>query len=505
MLDWLAQRAQISSDKVALIAQGQEWTYGQLNQRVSDLAARLAATGVQPGQRVAALMPNRAETVALIHAIARVGAVLVPLNIRLTEAELRWQADRSGCVFVIASRETEAQAAPLAGKRRRVLSVDPPGVSQVGSLMAYDGSAAPQWEGRPLDWSATQGIIFTSGTTGQPKGALLTFANHLWSAMASAYRLGVLPGDRWLLCMPLYHVGGQAIILRSCLYGTTVVLQDGFDVSAVSHSLAAEGITLVSLVPTMLHRLLEHQGERPLPARLRCILLGGAAPPTALLDRCRALRLPVSVTYGLTEAASQVATASPDDLYQKPGSVGKPLLFTEVRIVGDDGREVPRGEVGEIAVSGPTVMSGYEADPQATAEVLRDGWLHTGDLGFLDEDSDLWVVQRRTDLIVSGGENVYPAEVEAVLLSHPSVQEACVVGIPDGEWGQRVAALVVLRQPGLTADELMTFCREKLAGYKLPRVFRFADSLPQTASGKVSRQLAQELIAGREPAGVKQL
>jgi O-succinylbenzoic acid--CoA ligase len=327
---------------------------------------------------------------------------------------------------------------------------------------------------------------------------MLTYGNHLWSAVGSAFRLGTDPQDRWLLCMPLYHVGGMAIVLRCCLYGTTVILQERFDPVAVNQALDTQGVTLVSLVPTMLHRLLEARGERPLPATLRCILVGGAAAPPSLLEKCLALGWPLATTYGLTEAASQVATATPAQVRRKPGTAGKPLMFTQVRIVGEDGEELPPGEIGEIVVSGPTVMRGYYSAQRSAGGAQRAAVsdqrsvighpLHTGDLGYLDEEGDLWVVQRRADLIVTGGENVYPAEVEGVLLAHPGVEEACVVGIADPEWGQRVAAAVVVR-PGarLTEEELIAFCRQRLAGYKQPRLLRFVKGLPRTASGKVDR------------------
>src|SRR5690606_19213253 len=203
-------------------------------------------------------------------------------------------------------------------------------------------------------------------------------------------------------------------------------------------------------------------------------------------------------TYGLTEAASQVATMLPAGVRTKPGSVGRPLLFTQVRIVDEVGQAVPAGTPGQILVSGPTVMAGYDGDEAATQQVLRNGELHTGDLGYLDEEGDLWILQRRSDLIVRGGENVYPAEVEAVLRRHPAVAEACVVGIPDAEWGQRVAAMVVLENGReVTAGELEAHCRQHLAGYKLPRVWRFVATLPQTASGKISRRAVQEEMGRR--------
>ena len=523
-LDWLAQRAVSSPDEIALIDGERQWRYAELNEWVADMAGRLRAAGVSPGDHVAVLMPNRPEYVCAIHALIRLGAVLVPLNVRLTPGELRWQMDRADCAYLLCSRETGAVGLEIGdwrleigdwrlematevsaiGRRQsaigagvqRILSVDRTEEPGIRALDDFATRAVGLREGRQLDLDAVQCIVFTSGTTGRPKGAMLTYGNHLASATASAFRLGTLPGDRWLACLPLYHVGGLAIVLRCCLYGTTVVLHGGFDPAAVSSALDTQAVTLVSLVPTMLRRLLEARGERRFPENLRCVLLGGAAAPATLVERSLALGVPVATTYGLTEAASQVATATPDEVRGKAGSpamgvghfVGKPLMFTQVRIAGANGHAQPPGEIGNIEVRGPTVMAGYYHWPEATREALRNGWLHTGDIGYLDEDGDLWVVQRRSDLIVTGGENVYPVEVENVLLEHPRVEAACVIGVEDEEWGQRVVAAVVAAEgSSLTEAELAAFCRGRLAGYKRPRVYRFLTSLPQTASGKIQR------------------
>lgn len=496
-LDWLAHRTRISPRRIALIQEEQHWTYGELNRLVAGMTGQLAAAGVEAGYHIALLLPNRVEYVCLIHALARLGAVLVPLNIRLTDAELRWQVDQAGCSYVICSRETDLQAAALARAGRRILSVDSPQASPVEALADFSASDLDQWQERLLNLAAVQGIIYTSGTTGRPKGAMLTYGNHLWSATASAFRLGTDPADRWLVCMPLYHVGGMAIVWRSCLYGTAVVLQTGFNPSAVSRALDTQEITLISLVPTMLHRLLEAHQESLTVASLRCILLGGAAAPMSLLETCQALNLPVTTTYGLTEAASQVATLLPPEVFRKPGSVGKPLMFSEVRIIGENGQQLPPEQIGEIVVRGPTVMQqGYHDQPAATQKILRNGQLHTGDMGYLDKEGDLWVVQRRADLIVTGGENVYPLEVEQVLGQHPAVEEVCVIGIEDEEWGQRVAAVVVVQAGASVAEqELVSYCREHLAGYKQPRLVHFVDALPRTASGKIRRDVIRQQMA----------
>ena len=353
-----------------------------------------------------------------------------------------------------------------------------------------------------------QAVVFTSGTSGQPKGVPLTFNNHFYSALASAYRLSVDPNDVWLSCLPLYHVGGLAVIWRSCLYGTAVNLHPRFILEEVNQALDTLPITLISLVPTMLYRLLETRENWP--ASLRLILLGGAAATADLVARANGLERKelsivnskplVATTYGLTEASSQVATMLPAEVVQKPGSVGKPLLFTNVEILDENGRSLPPNEYGEIVVAGPTVMEAYFNSEQWAVDsdssfIPQPSSFHTGDIGYLDDDGDLWVVQRRSDLIVSGGENVYPAEVEAVLKRHPAVANVCVVGVPDAEWGQLVAAMVqLLPNKSLTKAELLIFSREQLAGYKQPRLISFVTELPQTASGKVARLEVEKMI-----------
>jgi len=472
---WLAQRMRRSPGRVALVWEGRQWSYGELGREVEVYAARLASLGVRAGQQVGVLLPNGPAYVCLVHALARLGAVLVPLNRRLTATELRWQVEQAECALLIYGEETAAQAEELAVEG--VVTKDVTGLAR-----ATDASP-PLY---PFSLDALQAIVFTSGTTGRPKGAMLTFGNHFWSAMASALQLGVLPDDRWLSCLPLYHVGGLAVLFRCCLYGTAVVLQDGFDVAGFNESLDRDSVTMTSLVPTMLYRLLA--ARQRWPASLRLVLVGGAATTPALAARCTETGVPIATTYGLTEAASQVATMLPAEVAKKPGSVGRPLMFTEVRIVDEAAATLPAGVPGEIVVRGPTVMQGYYGDATAMGGSLVNGELRTGDIGYMDEDGDLWLLQRRSDVIVSGGENVYPAEVEAVLREHAAVAAACVVGVPHAEWGQQVAAMVVLEpDQRVTEEALLRFCRERLAGYKLPRRVQFVEALPQTASGKVAR------------------
>jgi o-succinylbenzoate---CoA ligase len=489
MENWLLARARATPERLALRHEGVDWSYAALAQLVERVAGGLAASGVGAGDHVGTLLPNGVLYAAVVHALAHLGAVLVPLNTRLTAGELAWQLAAAGVSLLLYSEETEALAAAV----REMTGV-------VGQDVAALPACAPAPPPAPLEHDDLQAIVFTSGTSGRPKGAMLSYGNHFWSATASAYHLGLLPDDRWLSVLPLYHVGGLAVLFRSCLYGTAAVLQEGFDLEAVSRSLNEEGITVVSLVPTMLYRLLAARVEWP--RRLRLVLLGGAAAAPELLAQAAAAGVPVATTYGLTEASSQVATLLPEGVRRKPGSVGRPLLFSEVRIVDEDGEPLLPGQYGEVIVRGPAVMAGYYGEPEATARVLRDGWLHTGDIGYLDRDGDLWLVQRRSDIIVSGGENVYPAEVEAALRAHPGIAAAAVAGLPDPEWGERVAALVV-PAPGarLEPAELLAFLRGRLAGYKLPRTLRAVAALPQTASGKIARAAVRELLLGDDESG----
>ncbi|MFN2137115.1 MAG: o-succinylbenzoate--CoA ligase [Candidatus Promineifilaceae bacterium] len=482
MEDWLLARALSTPRALALVIGDQSWDYGALNVLVEHFARALSSQ-ITVGDRIAVLLPNNLHFACLIHAAARMGAVLVPLNRRLSPSELAWQIERARCKVIIASQETATMLAKPA-------PTDPP-------LLLSEDLAASQPRGPerwpPVDTNRLQSIVFTSGTTGSPKGAKLTLGNHFYSAVASSYRLGVEPMDLWLCCLPLYHVGGMAIMLRSCLYGTAAILHDGFDLQAIRADLIMRPVTLLSLVPTMLHRLLRVQPATQWPETLRHVLLGGAAVPPELLAICHKQGIPVSVTYGLTEAASQVATMIGADVWHKPGSSGHPLLFTQLKIVNSDGDRLLPRQIGEIIVKGPTVMSGYDGDEAATNQALRAGWLFTGDMGYLDEDGDLWVVQRGDDIIISGGENIYPAEVEAILASHPQVEEVCVVGLAEPEWGQIVAAALVLASDeSLDRKALTAFCRDRLAGYKIPRRVLFLKELPKTASGKIHRRAVAE-------------
>ena len=466
-------------DATFVIAGGVELSFAQ----VSGLAASACevitqGAALQPGDKAALLMTSPLPFVASMLALMRLGAVSAPINTRLTAGELRWQAHNADCRLIISEPATRELA-----KQSGIASLELPPISP-SDTADYAGFGAYKLDD---DFA----IMHSSGTSGKPKAAVLSYGSIYHSAMASARRLGQMADERWLCVLPLYHVGGLSIVLRSLIYGTAVEFGPSapFDLDATNRLLSERQISLVSLVPTMLQRLLNVKA-RPWNDHLRLILLGGEAPSAQLISRCAADDLPIATCYGMTETASHVATALPELVYAKRGSVGNARQEgVELRVVNDDGSHAPVGIAGEVLVKGGMLMRGYYQDPAATAQALRDGWLRTGDIGYMDADGDLFILQRRTDLIVSGGENIYPAEVEAVLRGHPAIAEAVVLGLPDEAWGQRVAALIQARAgSAITADAIMAFARQHLAGYKIPRQIAFTTSLPRAASGKIQRR-----------------
>ncbi|HWA54613.1 MAG TPA: o-succinylbenzoate--CoA ligase [Solirubrobacterales bacterium] len=433
---WLAQRSQSCPERTALVAEGSEVTYAELEAEATWVARRLTAQGVRRGSIVAMTAHPRREQVVMIHALMKAGAVLLPLGPRLSPEE---------------------RAAVVANEKPAV------DLDDAGELTQNEADL-PLLGEHDMDDVAAR--VMTSGSTGVPDPIDLTYGNFLWSAVGSAFNIGVEPGDRWLCCLPLSHISGLGIVMRSVIYGTTAVIHDGFDVDRVAAALERGDISVVSLVTTMLTRLLEVGADLSGP---RAILVGGGPVPEDPLEEALGRGATVVQTYGLTETCSQVTTLAPADARRKLGSAGRPLLTTHLRI-----------QEGEILVQGPTVAPG-RAD--------ADGWLHTGDLGRIDEEGFLYVEDRMDDLIVTGGENVVPAEVEKVLLRHPEVADAAVVGREDPEWQQAVTAIVVLEEGSeVSPDELRRHCAESLASYKVPKRVELAAALPRTPSGKLMRR-----------------
>ena len=449
-------------------------TRAELAAGADALAAWLGDRGIGQGDVVAAHLPNGIAFATLLHAVDRRDAILLPLHRRQTEAELvhvladatprlvLHAGDRSSSVVVRAARTTGTPARDFPALRA--------GASPATPGLGYETPAL---------------LLYTSGTTGTPKGAVLTHANLRAAVEASALHLGTHTDDQWLACLPFYHVGGLSILLRAASQAVPCEIHADFDAARANRALDSRGITHVSLVPTLLARLLDARGDRRAPATLRVVLIGGASAPPALLERAAKLGWPVAPTYGLTEAAAQVATRRPDE---DPEAGATPLPGVSIRVVDERGRPVAPETSGEIWVRGNTVTAGYWRRPEESARVLAGGWLRTGDIGALDSQGRLRVFDRRADLVVSGGENVYPAQVEAALFEHPDVADVGVAGARDETYGHRPVAWVVPRgKRPLDAEGLARFCRDRLAGYAVPVRFHCVASLPRTASGKLQR------------------
>ena len=410
-------------------------TFAELDQEAEHAARRLVAYGVRRGANVAVTMGGGLGQIILIHALMKTGAVLLPLSPKLS---------------------AEERQAAIDSNRVSVDLDDPNRLTRTEADMPLLGEH---------DMEDLHCRILTSGSTGSAHTVGLTYGNHLFSAMGSAFNIGVNPEDRWLCALPVSHISGLSIVMRSVIYGTTMVLQDRFETDGVRYAIEDQGVTVISMVSTMLLRLLEEDVDLSAP---RAILVGGGPVPQGALEEALSRGASVIQTYGLTETCSQVTTLEVKEARRKVGSVGRPLLTSHLRI-----------QDGEILVQGPTVSS----------EALDvDGWLHTGDVGRIDEDGFLFVEGRTDEMIITGGENVSPAEVEDVLIRHPEIVEAAVVGRPDPEWQQAVTAVVVLSDGSvLSTDQVREHCSTSLAGYKVPKRVEIVTELPRTPSGKLHR------------------
>ncbi|GAE46119.1 O-succinylbenzoic acid-CoA ligase [Mesobacillus boroniphilus JCM 21738] len=405
------------------------------------------------------------------------------MNNRLTPEELSWQLGDSEAKVLVYETRFEDKVSEINSGIRKI------GTDEWSQLQEKTVSILEEYN---LDDVTT--IMYTSGTTGNPKGVMQTYGNHWWSANASALNLGLHEQDKWLCTVPIFHISGYSILMRSQIYGMPVVLHSSFEEKKVIEDIQRYKISIMSVVSTMLRRLLDELGTGRLPNSFHCMLLGGGPAPLPLLESCIDKEIPVFQTYGMTETSSQFATLSPEYSIERVGSAGKALFPNQIRIVDSDGQDVPQGADGEILVKGPNVTIGYLNRPDVTADKIRDKWLHTGDIGYLDSDGFLYVLDRRSDLIISGGENIYPAEIEGVLLSHPGVSDAGVIGAPDEKWQQVPVAFIVKSDPGVSEKELLALCEEKLAKYKLPKKFYFVESLPRNAAKKLLRRKLREWL-----------
>lgn len=503
---WTRDRARATPERIAIDDRGVVVSYRELDARAERLAAGFRAAGYAIGDRVATITGNSADHVVLFFACARAGLVLVPLSWRLAPRELAAQLEIAEPALLLVETEFESLAKATLGRLARRIPTAPLGMHGVEGEVPAPGARglaeAPTTRGDVHDDDALL-MIFTSGTTATPKGAVLTHANCFWTNLSFSRIAEVGAGDTVLAVMPQYHVGGWNITpLLAWWTGATVVLERTFDPGRVLHLIQERRITTMMGVPANYLFLAQHPDfdETDLSSLAHAIV-GGAPMPPALLRTWHARGVSLTQGYGLTEASPNVLCLPDEDARTRVGSAGKPYPHVDVAVADPVTGELRDGEAeGELLVHGPSVFAGYFRDPVATEAALVDGWLRTGDLVRRDADGYFTIVDRIKDIYISGGEGVAPAEVEAVLMSHPAVADVAVVGVPDERWGEAGAAWVVLRRGRVTdAAELMEFARASLARFKVPREVHFVAELPRSTAGKVLRRVLAERASDSAP------
>lgn len=506
--DVLGERARLSPGKTALVfvPTGERFTYAGLNAR-AERAARLLGErlGLGKGDRIGLLAHNRVEYADLFFAAAKTGVILVPLGTRLTPHELAFIAGDAGLSALVYGGEFAETVTALRSEAALPVGVALDAPAGDGDLQWADELAALQqapFERTRCDGEDLHALLYTSGTTGKPKGVMVPHRMTAWNGWNTALCWGLTEADVSPVFTPLYHAGGLgAFFVPVFAAGGTIVLHAGFDPAEVWATVAKERCTVVLGVPTIWKMLLEHPSfEAADLSSIRWLISGGAPLPLYLIDAYQKRGIVFKQGYGLTEVGVNCFAMSVEESVVKKGSIGRPLMMTDARLVDESGRDVPSGEVGELCLRGPHVSKGYWKNLSATAAALDDdGFFHTGDLARRDEDGFFTIAGRRKDMLISGGVNVYPAEIEGELLLHPAVQDAAVVGVPDPTWGEVGVAFVVTR-PGVTPAkaELLAFAESRLARYKLPKEIVFVDALPRTAYGKVVKgELRDGYLASR--------
>jgi fatty-acyl-CoA synthase len=501
---WIGRRAAATPRLPAITFGGHTTSYGELLDRIDRLAAELAAGGVGRGDRVGYLGLNDPMFLITLFAAARIGAVFVPLNYRLTAAELGYILADAGVHTLLADARHAAVAGPVLtgpGVRRALALSAVPGWEPLPDLLANRGRLAAPVHPRSDEVAV---IMYTSGTTGRPKGAMLTHGNLFWNNVNALLSFDVSQDDVSLVAAPLFHIGGLNVTTLVTLQkGGQIVLMPAFDPGQALKLIAEYRVTTMFGVPAMF--LFMSQVPEFAAADLssvRFLICGGAPVPETLISRYGQRGIAFVQGYGLTETAPLALVLRADEVSVKAGAAGHAVLpLSDVRLVDAENNPVAPGERGEICVRGPQVMAGYWHNREATDAVIdAGGWFHTGDIGQADQDGYVYVVDRLKDMVITGGENVYPAEVEAVLYHHPAIAEVAVLGTPHEQWGEAVTAVVALN-PGaaLTLEELSAFARDKLAGYKIPLRLEFVDALPRNPAGKVLKyQLLEQLITPPE-------
>jgi acyl-CoA synthetase (AMP-forming)/AMP-acid ligase II len=480
-------------DKIAVICNDRQVTYRELNARVNQLTHGLLQSDITGSSRVAILMYNSIEFIEICFALAKLGSVGIPLNFRLTGPELSSIIEHSDARILLMGEEFEPiinQIRTRLPKVKQFITVNknPHETDEYHHLFYNQSDSEPGIKVKPEDESF---VIYTSGTTGKPKGVILTHQNHYWNTANYTIAYQMNEDDVELALTPMFHSSTLGRVFTYIFTGATFITSPRFDPAHAMELIAQHKVTSITQSPTMYAALLQLPQKDSSRTSFVKRVVSGAAPISPEMKEELAKLFPhagIFDLYGLTEASPGVTILTPHDPPEKINSVGKPMLSVKIKVVDEAGEELPPGENGEIICRGPNLMKGYYNNDVATQEVLKDGWLYTGDVGKFDQDGYLYLTGRKKEIIISGGENIYPAEVEAVLEKHPLILEAAVIGVPDGYWGESVKAVVVPK-PGktLTDQEVIEYCKSHLAHYKKPRSVDFMDALPRNAANKVMK------------------
>ncbi len=493
--DWMSRWAMYSPEKIAITEYetGRRLSYRQLNNAANALAQHLLNDyQIGKGDRIAILAENCLEYFILFAAAQKSGIILTPINFRLAPREIDYLLrDSQPTLIIVEEKFSETlqnceAAASISTRKMQDLAQWCESVYDVAVDFPAD---SPTAEDDPIL------ILYTSGTTGFPKGALYTHKMLFWNSVNTALRLNLTSADRTITCAPLFHTGGWNVLSTPFLHrGAYFCLTKNFDADTILQLLDAEAATIFFGVPTMMKMMADSPYfETVSLEKLRFCIVGGEAMPIPLIEKWQRKGVPIRQGYGMTEVGPNLTSLHQDDAIRKKGSIGVPNFYVEIKIVNDAGQEVDSGVPGELLVKGPMVTPGYWNNPEATRETIRDGWFHSGDVVTRDEEGYLYIVDRKKNMYISGGENVYPVEIEKFLYEHPAVAEVAIIGVPDKKWGE-VGKAYIVTKPGyqLTAEDVLAFCRGKLAKYKIPKHIQFVEALPKGDTGKIDRKLLLE-------------